>query len=58
MIRDYCSSRWQSFKGTIRAWLLRACSRAELRTLDMGCGDFGFSRGTANVEASKPFWMA
>ena len=51
-------SRWYSFTHRVREWRQRARSRAELRTLDLTTGDFGISRGTAQCEASKPFWMA
>lgn len=51
-------SRWySSFTYRVREWRQRARSRAELRALDMTTGDFGFSRGTAQWEGSKPFWM-
>ncbi len=49
---------WQSFTDRVREWRRRARSRAELRTLDLTSGDFGVSRGTADMEASKPFWLA
>ncbi len=50
--------RWDSFTHRVRRWRHRARSRAELRALDLTSGDFGISRGTAQCEASKPFWMA
>jgi uncharacterized protein YjiS (DUF1127 family) len=48
---------WQGFTDRVREWRRRARSQAELRALDLTSGDYGISRGTADMEASKPFWM-
>ncbi len=56
--RQHHPSPWQSFKDRVREWRRRARSRAELRALDLNGGDFGVSRSTADMESSKPFWMA
>ncbi len=56
-IRHHHLPLWQGFTEKVREWRRRARSRAELRALDLSSGDFGLSRGTADIEGSKPFWM-
>ena len=51
--------RWRQVRQTIVEWRRRARSRAELSRLgDRSLHDLGISRVTANLEASKPFWMS
>ena len=51
--------RWSKVKQHLVEWRHRARSRAELETLsDRVLQDIGKSRGMANFESSKPFWMA
>ncbi len=55
--RQHHLSVWQGNTDKVREWRHRARSRAELSALDLTSGDFGVSRSTAEIEASKPFWM-
>jgi uncharacterized protein YjiS (DUF1127 family) len=51
--------RWSRVRQTIVEWRQRARSRNDLADLsDRTLQDIGMSRGTANFEAAKPFWMA
>jgi uncharacterized protein YjiS (DUF1127 family) len=55
----YRLSRWSKVMRCIAEWRARARSRNELMTLsDRTLLDIGVSRYDADLEASKPFWMA
>jgi uncharacterized protein YjiS (DUF1127 family) len=57
--RPYRLSRWSQVTCRIAEWRLRARSRNELKNLsDRTLRDIGVSRFEAELEASKPFWMA
>jgi uncharacterized protein YjiS (DUF1127 family) len=52
-------SRWSQLKNHFAEWRRRARSRGELMSLSDGSlQDIGVCRGDAQLEASKPFWMA
>jgi uncharacterized protein YjiS (DUF1127 family) len=49
---------WSRIKKLLVVWRERARSRSELRFLtDHDLSDFGVSRGVADHEAAKPFWV-
>ena len=53
------ASLWTQLKHGLAEWRLRARLRRELVNLsDETLRDIGMSRGWADFEASKPFWMA
>jgi uncharacterized protein YjiS (DUF1127 family) len=55
----YRLSRWNKVMRCVAEWRTRARSRSELMTLsDRTLLDIGVSRYEADLEASKPFWMA
>lgn len=50
---------WNQVKQNLAAWQNLGRSRHDLMNLSDRClQDIGLSRGTANFEAAKPFWMA
>jgi len=50
---------WSHMQRTVTEWHRRTNSRNELANLSDRClQDIGLSRGIANFEAAKPFWMA
>jgi uncharacterized protein YjiS (DUF1127 family) len=50
---------WNRMKRHFGEWRYRMRSRAELSGLDeSSLQDIGLSHGSADYEASKPFWMA
>lgn len=52
-------SGWRRITRRVFEWRRRSLSRHELAGLDdIGLRDIGISRGSAEFEASKPFWMA
>jgi uncharacterized protein YjiS (DUF1127 family) len=51
--------RWSQVKRGLAEWQHRIYSRGELMNLsDSSLRDIGLSRCSADVEASKLFWMA
>jgi uncharacterized protein YjiS (DUF1127 family) len=57
--RPHQVSRWSQLKIHFAEWRRRARSRQELMGLgDESLQDIGVSRSDAQLEASKPFWMA
>jgi uncharacterized protein YjiS (DUF1127 family) len=55
----YRLSRWSKVMRSVAEWRTRARSRNELTNLsDRTLLDIGVSRYDADLEASKPFWMA
>jgi uncharacterized protein YjiS (DUF1127 family) len=52
-------SRWNQIKFRIAEWQRRSRSRHELDSLsDATLRDIGITRGEAQREIQKPFWMA
>jgi uncharacterized protein YjiS (DUF1127 family) len=57
--RPYRFSVWSQVKRHFAEWHLRASLHHELMNLsDRMLRDVGVSRSDAELEASKPFWMA
>jgi uncharacterized protein YjiS (DUF1127 family) len=53
------SSYWSQIQECFKEWHRRINSRWELAGLDQkSLRDIGLSAGSADYEASKPFWMA
>jgi uncharacterized protein YjiS (DUF1127 family) len=53
------ASRWSQMKYNVAEWRRRMHSRHELDGFsDLTLRDIGLTRCGAQVEASKPFWMA
>ena len=54
----YRQSRWGKLKVLIGRWRERIYSRHELMSLnERDLRDIGLTRGEAEFEAAKPFWL-
>jgi uncharacterized protein YjiS (DUF1127 family) len=52
-------SLWSQARSNFGEWRRRSRSRQELMGLDeITLADVGLTRGTADMEATKPFWMS
>jgi uncharacterized protein YjiS (DUF1127 family) len=50
---------WSRARISFGEWRRRSRSRRELMGLDeITLADVGLTRGTADMEATKPFWMS